>query len=152
MRAWCIALAAWLLFPTAAPAQNDIVALAGAYQQGYLQVVEVCCFQLYASTGVVATDFANGLIDGETALFALDQNRLLLSACISTLDHIISLTPKEDEAAHEVLGSLNALLLKENQLLTALTDVVAEPSEERSQQAEAARLAVEQALDAYTSE
>ena len=152
MRALCIALIVLLLLPTSAPAQDDIVALAGAYQRGYLQVVELCCFQLYASTGVVATDFSNGVIDAETALFALDQNYLLLSACISTLDEIISLTPAEDETAHEALGRLAALLAKENQLLSALTDLAAEPSAERAQQADAARLAVEQALDAYTSE
>ena len=99
---------------------------------------------------MVATDFANGFITVETGLYALEQNRLLLSACHSTLGDIIALTPENDEEAQAGLSRLLALLNAEDALLSALTDLFGEPNDERARRVEEARAAVEQMLTEYT--
>jgi hypothetical protein len=129
----------------------DLLNLAQAYQSNYLELVAICCFQLYASTGVVATDYANGYISGETAMSALDSNQLLQSCCFTTLSEIVDLTPADDELLHAEAGRLLAIISAEGDLLTALRDVCLDPSDDNAARAEDARRQVETLLDEYTS-
>jgi hypothetical protein len=131
------------------PLPPDMIALAEAYQTGYLQVVAISCFQLYSSTGIIATDFAQGNIQAGTALDALDQNSLLHSACYTTLTAIQQLTPAADTIALAEIGRLLGLLEAEDELLSGLADVIADPTEEHAEAVEAARAKVEQTLDSY---
>jgi hypothetical protein len=80
--------------------------LISAYQSGYLQVVAVSCYQLYAGAGLVEGAFRAGHIDGPTALDILGQNSLLHSVCYSSLQDIQSLTPAGDTVAR---GEMNKL-------------------------------------------
>ena len=127
----------------------DMIALAEAYQTGYLQVVAVSCFQLYSSSGIIAADFAKGNIDAVTALDALDQNSLLHSVCYTTLTAIQQLTPPADSIALAEIARLLELLTAEDELLSALADVVTDPTEEKAAAVETARAKVEQTLDSY---
>jgi len=128
----------------------ELLTLAQAYQSNYLELVAICGFQLYASTGVVATDYANGYIDAETALSALDGNRLLQSCCFSTLTEIVALTPVDDELLHAEAGRLLAIIKAEGDLLNALREVCLAPSDSTEAQTEEARRQVEMLLDEYT--
>lgn len=128
---------------------EQFLALAEAYQSGLLQVAAVACLQLYSSSGIIATDFARGNIDAPTALYALDQNSLLHSACYTALAEVQALTPASDEVALYELGRLLGLLTTEEALLSALADVFGEPTAEHEAAAEAARAEVEAALDVY---
>ena len=149
----------WTAMPVAAqqplvPAEQqlqELLDLAEAYQTGYLQVVAVCCYQLYSTCGIVAADYTGGYIDTETALFALDESGLLHSVCTSTLGTIRAVTPAGDTVALDEIGRLEAMLNAEGALLGALRDVIAEPTEERAAAVETARLEVVKALDAYTA-
>jgi hypothetical protein len=123
--------------------------LAEAYQVGYMQVVACCCYQLYVSTGIIATDFANGYIDGETALAAIDENSLLHSVCHATLIDIQSLTPADDVIAQRELGRLLTVLTSEQQLLEAIRAVMETPTDENAAAVESARKRVEQVIDEY---
>ena len=129
--------------------KGDPFALFEAYQVGYLQVVAISCFQLYSSAGIIATDLSDGHIDGVTALYALEQNRLLLSACMTTLDSIASLTPVTDEAATAELLRLSGLLSAIGELYSALDDVCLEPTETNAANVEAERVEVEALFDEY---
>lgn len=130
---------------------EDLLDLATAYQSSYFQMVAVSCFQLYSSTGIIATDFANGFIDTSTALSALDQNGLLLSVGLTTLTDLQALTPDDDKVARAEIAGLLAILTAEEQLLSALGEVCTAPTEANSAQVEAQRNRVEAALDAYTA-
>lgn len=134
------------------PPENKLAVfleLAEAYQVGYMQVVACCCYQLYVSTGIIATDFANGYIDGETALAALDENSLLHSVCHVTLLDIQNLTPADDVIAHRELGKLLTVLASEQQLLAAIRAVMETPTDENASAVDSARQRVEQAIDGY---
>lgn len=140
--------------PLTPPEQRweELLTLAQAYQSNYLELVAICCYQLYASTGIIATDYSNGFINGETALFALDANRLLQSSCLTTLTEIVELTPLDDEVLHAEAGRLLAIIGAEGELLNALREVCLDPSEENTTVAEDARRQVERLLDEYTAE
>jgi hypothetical protein len=131
------------------PQPPDMIALAEAYQTGYLQVVAISCFQLYSSSGIIATDFAKGNIDAATALNALDQNSLLHSVCYTTLTAIQELTPPADSLAQAEIARLLGLLTAEDELLSGLADVITDPTNENAAAVETARAAVEQSLDSY---
>jgi len=131
------------------PQPPDMIALAEAYQTGYLQVVAISCFQLYSSSGIIATDFAKGNIDAATALDALDQNSLLHSVCYTTLTTIQELTPAADSIALAEIARLLGLLTAEDELLSSLADVITDPTDEQAAAVEAARAKVEQTLDSY---
>ena len=130
---------------------QELLTLAEAYQANYLEVVAICCYQLYATTGIVATDYANGYIDAEAALSALDGNSLLQSSCQSTLSEIIELTPDDDEVLHAEAGRLLAIIEAEGRLLNTLRDVCVNPDDANVALTEAARQEVEQLLNEYTS-
>lgn len=130
---------------------QELLDLAEAYQTGYLQVVAVCCYQLYSTCGIVAADYTSGYIDAETALFALDESGLLHSVCTSTLSSIRAVTPAGDTVALDELDRLETMLDAEGALLSALRDVIDEPTEQRIAAVETARLKVVEALDAYTA-
>jgi hypothetical protein len=146
---------ALLLAGTAAMAQDgdqpDPLALCEAYQVGFLQVVAVCCYQAYSSVGIVATDYANGYIDEDTARFALSENALLLGACSAGVLEVIRLTPDEDQAALSELGRLEELLGALNQLVSELDLLLDNPDAEREQAVEDARSTVEQLLEDYAA-
>jgi hypothetical protein len=131
------------------PPVPDMVALAEAYQKGYLQVVAIACFQLYSSSGIIATDFSKGNIDAVTALDALDEDSLLHSACYTTLMAIQELTPPTDSIALAEIAKLLGLLTAEDELITALDDVITDPTADKAAVVEAARTKVEQTLDSY---
>lgn len=131
--------------------QSDPLALFEAYQVGFLQVVAVSCYQIYSATGIVATDYANGYIDEDTARFALDQNALLLSTCSANLIEVGKLTPADDETASAELDRLGGLLDALNQLISALDDLLDNPDDAQAAVVEQARSNVEQLLDQYTA-
>ena len=135
-----------------AEAGDDPLDLIEAYQSGYFQVVAVSCFQLYASTGIIDSNYNGGFIDGETALLALEQNSLLHSVCVTTLARIEELTPADDELAQDEIGRLLAVLGAEGELIRALRDAFTEPSEENDARVEAALSAVEEALESYVGQ
>ena len=156
-----IAVLAMLALPTAAQESSEslmpleqeyevLVELARAYQTGYLEVVALSCFQIYASTGVIATDFSNGFISPDTALNALDKNRLLHSSCYTSLQTIIELTPPGDELTNSELNRLMSLIVAEDVLLTAVAEVFSEPTDANAAAVETARAQVEELLDSYT--
>lgn len=131
----------------------DPVRLAGAYQSGYLSIMAAACFQLYSSMGIIASDIAAGHINGETALAALDQNALLLTACTGSLADVRELTSADDAQAGVILGRLDEMLTALGALDNALVDV-ASAKDAKAQQAavpgvDKARLQVEAALEAY---
>jgi len=139
------------------PANGDdsTLALAAAYQSGYLEVVSASCYQLYSSMGIVATDLSQGHINGETAVSALDKSALLLSACATSLDDVRNLTPQDDTRGQEILGRLDSLLTSLGDLHEALEDAATTPTGDKkaldaaSAAVNAARTKVEAALDAY---
>lgn len=137
--------------PAAPPKSGEeaFLDLVSAYQSGYLQVVAVSCYQLYAGAGLVEGAFRAGHIDGPTALDILGQNSLLHSVCYTTLVDIQALTPMEDRVAQTEINRLGLLLETENQLLIALSDFFAQPTEANGQKVDAARAGVEQTLDQY---
>lgn len=128
---------------------EEALALFEAYQGGYEQVVAIAAYQLYYSTGLIDTEFKNGHIDAATATFALQQNSLLHSACLTTITDVCAKTPAGDGAALAELGRIKDVLLKEDDLLRALSDLFGNPSEEAAAAAEQARQAVAAALDEY---
>jgi hypothetical protein len=135
----------------AAKQQFDaMLELFDAYQGGYLQVVAVACFQLYYSTGIIATDFSAGNIDAETAAFALQKNSLLHSVCVTTIQDIFDKTPADDSVARQELKRLWDILITEDALLRALTDATGQPGAEAQAAVDTARQAVSAALEAYT--
>jgi len=129
----------------------ELLELAQAYQSNYLELAAICCYQIYASTGIIAPDFANGYIAAETAVSALDSSQLLQSCCFTTLSEIIELTPADDELLHEEAGRLLAIITAEGELLEALREVCLEPSELNVVRTEEARRQVEMLLDEYTA-
>jgi hypothetical protein len=144
----------WLGAHAAEPAKapgNKVVDLVQAYQSGYLEVVAISCFQLYSATGIVAVDFIGGKIDGQTAIGALEQSRLLHSACTSTLDEIIALTPEGDKVITNELGLLQRMLAAEGTLFNVLSDYYSQPTDANFDLVQKALADVEQLLEAYTS-
>ncbi len=139
--------------PAGARADNadDALELFAAYQVGYLQVVAHSCFQLYSSTGIIATDFAEGHINADTALYALEHNLLMHSVCVTTLIEIKSLTPEADAVAHAEFDRLGSILDAEGQLLSDLEDVILHPNDENTARVESSRAALELLLDEYTT-
>lgn len=140
----------WAKAPEA-PAAEQLLQLFEAYQGGYLQVVAVACFQLYYSTGIIATDVANSSIDGETALYALQKNSLLNSTCVTTLAQIFELTPEADTSARGELKRLWDILILEDTLSRALADSLGSDDPALVAAVDKARADVEQALEAYTA-
>lgn len=128
---------------------DAMLALFDAYQGGYLQVVAVSCFQLYYSTGIIATDFSQGHIDAGTATFALEKNALLHSACLTTVKDIFDKTPADDTLARLELKRLWDILLAEDALLRALGDALGKPGAETQAAVDNARQAVSDLLEAY---
>jgi len=161
MRSTLLILLASVLFlattPAPAPAQEEeqrmenILALFEAYQVGFLQVVAISCYQVYSSTGIIATDYANGYIDEDTAGFALSQNALLLSACSSNVLEVSRLTAAEDTTTHAELDRIEDLLAALNQLVTALDELLDNPEDAQAQAVEDARAEVERLLDSYAA-
>lgn len=139
--------------PAAAVAQeagdSGPLALFEAYQVGFLQVVAVSCYQVYSATGIVATDYANGYIDEQTASFALSESALLLGACSASVLEVSRLTPAEDAAALAELDRLGELLAALNELVSSLDQLLDNPEDEQAAAVEDARATVEQLLDAY---
>ncbi len=115
-----------------------------------MQVVAVACYQLYYSTGIIATDFSAGHIDAETAAFALQKNSLLHSVCVTTLKDIFDKTPADDTLARQELKRLWDILITEDALLRALSDALGQPSDEAQAAVDTARQAAADALAAYT--
>jgi hypothetical protein len=136
--------------PAGAPLQ-DVLALIEAYQSGYLQVVEAAAFQVYYSTGIIATDISNGFISDETALFALQRNSLLQSACVTTLAAVYERTPAEDATSRASIKRLWDLFILEDALLRTLSDSLGAPDEAAQQAVDTARAQVEQALKEYSA-
>ena len=135
----------------AAKQQFDaMLTLFEAYQGGYMQVIAVACFQLYYSTGIIATDLSNGYIDADTAAFALQKNSLLHSVCLTTLKDIFDKTPADDTVARQELKRLWDILITEDALLRALGDALGKPSTEAQAAVDQARQAAADALAAYT--
>jgi hypothetical protein len=140
---------------TPAPAEagpEQFLALAEAYQSGFLQLAALATLEIYSSAGIVATDFAAGYIDASTALTALDQISLLHSAGYYSLESVLALTPPADAVATAELTRLMELYVAEDALLSALYDVAGAPDEQRAAAAEAARARVETLLNAYAGE
>jgi hypothetical protein len=137
--------------PPAATDASSMLDLFEAYQGGYMQVVSVCCFQLYYSTGVIATDFNKSYIDADTATFALQKNSLLHSVCITTIKDVFDKTPADDTVARAELKRLWDILISEDALLRALADALASPSAGAQAKVDPARQAVEKLLDQYTA-
>lgn len=154
-------LVAALSAPSAARAQESLkppeqqlsvlLELASTYQSSYLQVVAVSCFQLYSSTGIIATDFSHGYLAATTALDALEKNTLLLSVCLTTLTDLREITPADDTPALAEIDRLLGILNAENELVNALTEVCLNPSDTNSALVETTRGRVEAALDSYTA-
>ncbi len=145
-----------LLVATApAAAQNeeqaDPLALFEAYQVGFLEVVAVSCYQVYSSVGIIATDYANGYIDEDTARFALGENALLLGACSAGVLEVGRLTPEGDSKALAELERLGELLGALNRLVSELDVLLASPGPQQEQAVEDARSAAEQLLDSYAA-
>jgi hypothetical protein len=149
-----------------AQAANDALALVESFQSGYRQVAAIATYQIYYSTGLIASDFSNGYIDSATATFALQQNSLLHSACLTTINDVLvkldnylralidlygdpgaEAVPREKE--RQELQRIKDVLLKEDDLLRALSDLFGNPSAEAAATAEQARQAVSAALDEY---
>jgi len=131
---------------------EELIILAGTYQSCYFNIVAVSCFQLYSSTGIIATDFAQGNIDAVTALGALDHNSLLLTACLTTLGQVREVTPADDHEVRTEIDRLAAILQAQLELVNALTEVCYEPTDRAEATVEACRVKVEAALDAYVGE
>jgi hypothetical protein len=151
MRTFLSILLAVVLAAPVAKAQDGEAALAlfEAYQSGYLQLAAVSCFQLYAASGVVTTDFLNGFIDAGTATQALDHNRLLLSTGITTLENIRAKTPEEDLAAHAEFGRLSAMFAALQRYMDAVEDFVMDPTEPSADAADAAQAALDRAMEEF---
>ena len=157
MRIQILALAfCSLVFCTAFAEQDepqvvpDAVALAGAYQSGYLQLAAVSAFQLYSSTGIIQGDLLSGSVSPKSALNALEHNSLLQSVCASTLGEIRSLTPPYDTEGLAELDRLISVNTAEGELLRALADFCLEPNEAEYQAVLAAQQQVEIQLEKYT--
>jgi hypothetical protein len=147
----CLLAIAALLRPQPGRAEMEpeqFLRLAESYQSGYLRVVAVSCYQIYSSTGVIATAFSEGHIDGPQAMEALGDNGLLHSVCYSTLLDVQQNTPEEDKASRREIAKLAELLVLEDNLLRSLSDVFSYPGAEAEKKVEAARRKVEQKLDA----
>lgn len=137
-----------------APAEGAVpqgIALAGAYQSGYLQVVAVSCFQLYISAGIIQSDLLNGVISPAIALDSLEYNSLMQSVCATTLEEIRSLTPAEDPAGLAELDRLISINTAEGELLRALQDFCTNTSDTTYAAVVDAQHNVEAALDDYTA-
>jgi hypothetical protein len=133
------------------PDSERLVQLVEAYQSGYLQVTAVSCYQIFSSTGLIANAFAAGSIDGPAALQQLAENSLLHSVCYTTLLDIQNLTPVSDKTARAEIDRLARLLVLEDEVLTALSDVFAYPDDAKAAKVEQARARVAKELDAYAS-
>ena len=130
---------------------EELLHLAAAYQSSYFDLVAMSCFQLYSSTGIIATDYARGYIGADTALDALDHNMLLLTACLTTLEQIRELTPADDGVVLAEIARLDGILLAEHELLTAVNEVCTNPSDRTEAEVESCRQRVEAALDEYVT-
>ncbi len=127
------------------------IALAGAYQSGYMQVVAISCFQLYISAGIIQTDLLNGVISPAVALNNLEYCSLLQSVCATTLEEVRALTPTEDPTGLAELDRLIAMNTAEGELLRTLQDFCANADDETYTAVVNAQQAVEAALDDYTA-
>lgn len=145
----CVLLAVCTVTFAEADEREDALELFTAYQQGYLDVVAVSCFQLYSSSGVVTTDYLNDYIDADTALEALDHNRLLLSVCITTLERIRGKTPVDDIEAHREFNRLGTMLTALRSYLDASSRFMLEPTQDAADAADVAQFALDQAMEEF---
>ena len=134
-----------------AQAVQGALELFAAYQSGYFQVVAVSCFQLYSTSGIIASDFEAGVVDGVLAQQALERSRLLLSVCTTSLAQIKVATPLGDTAAHDELLRLAHLLDKLVGLFDAMDNKFIYPSEENLSRADKALAELDYAMEQYTS-
>ena len=144
-----------LLFEPAAAQENQlegrVFQLADAYQLGYLKLVTVSAYSVYSTSGIVFTDFVNGVIDGGEAINAMEQIALLQSVSYTTIVEIEELTPESDTGGLDEIGRVRTLLERENGLLSALLDLFADGGEDELVLVQEQLGLVEQALDDYTN-
>jgi hypothetical protein len=133
------------------PQEGRVFQLADAYQDGYLKLAAVSTFSIYSTSGIVFGDFANGVIDGSTAINALEQIALLQSVCYTSLIEVERLTPESDLVGLDELGAIRDILEKENGLLSALVDLFSNGSDADLEAVQQQLVLVEQALDVYTN-
>jgi len=131
--------------------EGRIFQLADAYQDGYLKLATVSAYSVYSTTGIIFGDFVNGVIDGGTAINAMEQIALLQSVCYTTIVEVEELTPESDSAGLAEIRAIRNLLEKENGLLSALLDLFSEGGEAEVEAVQIQLGLVEQALDDYTN-
>lgn len=131
--------------------EGRVFQLADAYQDGYLKLAAVSSFSVYSTSGIVFGDFVNGVIEGSTAINALEQVALLQSVCYTTLIEVELLTPESDPVGLEEIRAIRDILEKENGLLSALLDLFSEGGEPELVAVQQHLGLVEQALDVYTN-
>jgi hypothetical protein len=149
---WLILGASLLLLaaPAAGSAEvtpDQFVALAESYQSGYLQLLAASALQVYSTAGIVATEFSSGKRSGVDSADALADTTLLHSVAYSTLLEVQKATPKDDAKSQAQIGKLAAVLVGEQQLLGALTDVFSNPTEKNAQRVQTAKESVGKLLD-----
>jgi hypothetical protein len=136
----------------AAPARAEVtpeqfVALAESYQRGYLDLMSATALQVYSTAGLVAMDFNAGKRSGVDAADALEDTALLHSVAYASLLEVQKATPKDDGASRGEIGRLAAVLVAEQQLLTALNDVFSNPTQKNAQRVQSAQEGVGKVLD-----
>jgi CRISPR/Cas system-associated exonuclease Cas4 (RecB family) len=131
---------------------EQFVDLAQAYQDGYLQLAVAAAVQVYSGAGLIASEFSAGRIDGPAAMEALSDNALLHGVSYATLLEIQRKTPKEDKVATQQIGRLAEVLVLEQDLLTALSDVLSYPTDNNAKRVETARNRVDEALEELAEE
>jgi len=136
--------------PAAARAEvtpDQFLKLAEAYQGGYLQLLAASALQVYSTAGLVATEFSSGKRSGVDAADALADTSLLHCVAYSTLLEVQKATPKEDAKANAQVGKLAAVLVAEQQLLSALQDVFSNPTDKNARRVQTAKENVGKLLD-----
>ncbi len=135
----CLLGAGWTLPARAQVTPEQFVRLAEAYQSGYLQLLTASALQVYSTAGLVATEFSAGRRSGVDAADALADTTLLHSVAYTSLLEVQKATPKEDAQSAAEIGKLAAVLVAEQQLLGALTDVFSNPTDKNAQRVQTAK-------------
>jgi hypothetical protein len=138
--------------PTLEQEFEELLDMANAYQTGFLHVVSFSAYQLYMDTGIITSDYANGVIEREFALDALNENSVLQSICVTSLERVLDVTPERHTEAISELQLLRELHLAVGGLLETVRGAILEPDNENDANIRAARDEVEQLLDEVLGE
>lgn len=141
-------LACGLTEPASAEVSPEqFLKLVDAYQGGYLDLLSASALQVYSTAGLVAMEFSAGKRSGVDSADALADTALLHSVAYSSLLEVQKATPKDDAKAQAEIGKLAAVLVAEQQLLTALNDAFSNPTQKNAQRVQTAQENVDKLLD-----